>query len=132
MPGHRPCPQTSSPDRTRCTSWRRSESRRTGGLGRSAGTCSAPPRSRSSPWCSALRPLLQPRALPAPFLLHQLVQKLMSKGVMRYLVADLGGLFAVARGHRENFPVDRVGPRVSSAIDLDVDKVARHGEAHLP
>src|SRR5215218_6496084 len=76
--------------------------------------------------------MLQPRALPALFLLHQLVQELMSKGLMRYLVAYLGGLFAVARGHRENFPVHRVGPCVSPAIDFDVDGVAGHREALLP
>ena len=50
----------------------------------------------------------------------------MSKGVMRHLVAYLGGLLAVAGSDRENSSVYRVAPDVGSTIDLDVDGVAEN------
>src|SRR4051812_43636070 len=53
------------------------------------------------------------------------MQELMSKGLVRDLVALLGGLLAIVRRHGEDLAIDRVGPGVRPAINLDVDRVAR-------
>src|SRR3954469_10222635 len=53
----------------------------------------------------------------------------MSQGLVRDLVAHLGGLLAIVRRHGEDLAIDRVGPGVRPAIHLDVDRVARHATA---
>ena len=72
---------------------------------------------------------LEARALATFFLLDQLLQELMSEGLVRDLVAHLGGPLAVACADRENSPVNRVAPGVSSPINLDVDGVALHADS---
>src|SRR3954449_13059553 len=54
------------------------------------------------------------------------MQELMSQGLVRDLVAHLGGLLAIVRRHGEDLAIDRVSPCVRPAIHLDVDRVARH------
>ena len=67
--------------------------------------------------------LSERRALARLFLLDQLLQKLVSKGLVRDPVTDLGGLLAVARRDGQDLPVDFIGPGGSSPVQLDVDRV---------
>ena len=69
--------------------------------------------------------------LAAFLLLDELLQKLVCKGLVWDLGAHLRRLPAAGRGDRQDLAVHRVGPRVGSPIELDVDRVARHVKALL-
>ena len=63
------------------------------------------------------------RALARLFLSNKFLQDLVSEGLVRDPVTDLGGLLAVARRDGQDLPVDFIGPGVSSTVQLDVNRV---------
>src|SRR5215213_3311712 len=71
------------------------------------------------------------RAFAGLLLPHEILQELMSKGLVRYPRADLSGLFTVACRDGEHFPVNRKGAGIGSPVDFDVDRVACHRKAFL-
>jgi len=73
---------------------------------------------------------LEGRALPSLFLLYKLFQKpLCKRGVLRLVYLD--SLLAVRRGHRHKVSINLEGARVGSAVQLEVNRVARHVKALL-
>jgi hypothetical protein len=69
-------------------------------------------------------PLSEGRALARPFLLDQLLEKLVGKSLMRYPGINFGGLPAVGYRDGQDFSVNLVGSRVGSSVNLDVDGMA--------
>ncbi len=68
-------------------------------------------------------PSSEGRALARLFLLDQVLEELVGKGLMRHPGVNFGGLPAVGCRDGQQFTVNLVGSGVGSSVNLDVDRM---------